>query len=377
MKKQLIGAAVTAAISATAPSLAVATTNISAGVWANYRYVTDSDFNTFAPGFNSDLDEETGGDIGRESLILYGDHSQDDGPWRLSTEVRFGPGSFSDPDNNSTGTYTSIHKLWVGRDIGENWDVRIGKSEVPFGWKTVNFWPGDALQGGYGDQMDVGVKFTGNVSGFDTAFAYYHQDDWGETSTDSIDDNGHWGSSETYRKIQTGVADASYTFGHDGSSSEFGVSAQAGKLQNLSDHANNCENSCTNLDDGSHHAFAAYYQGEYGPFTAKAEVIRVNRDIPQTSADVPKGDVKNTRYALQGGYSVGNWFAYIDATAATTDTDGNDADTVHGIAPGVRYDYGPGWVYVEYLNSNGDIDGNGDIYESDFDAMYVTMDYYF
>ena len=372
MKNKLLGAAVTAAITATAPSLAVATTNISAGVWVNYRYLTDSDFNTVSPGLNSDLDSETGGDIGRESLILYGDHSQDDGPWRLSTEVRFGPGSFSDPDNNSTDTYTSIHKLWVGRNFGENWDMKIGKTQVPFGWKTVNFWPGDVLQGGYGDQMDVGVKFTGNVSGFDVAAAYFHQDDWGETSTDTIDDNGHWGSSTTYRKIQTGVADASYTFGSDGSSSEFGLSVQGGKLQDLSDHANACATSCTDLDDGSHYAYAAYYEGAYGPFTAKAEVIRVNRDVPNVA-----NDIENTRYAVQGGYSFGNWFAYIDATAATTDTDGNNADTVHGLAPGVRYDYGPGWFYVEYLESNGDINAKGDIYEADFDAMYVTMDYYF
>lgn len=370
MKQKLIAAAVTAAVSTTVPSMAMATTNISAGVWANYRYVTDSDF--AAPAFNSDLDGETGGDIGRESLILYGSHSQDGGPWRLSTEVRFGPGSFSDPDNNSTGSYTSIHKLWIGRNFGENWDMKIGKSEVPFGWKTVNFWPGDILQGGYGDQMDIGIKFTGSVSRIDIAAAYYHQDDWGETSTDTIDDNGHWGSSTTYRKIQTGVADASYTFGSDGSKSEFGLSVQGGKLQDLSDHANACATSCTDLNDGSHYAYATYYQGVYGPFTAKAEVIRVNRDVPNVA-----NDIENTRYALQGGYTFGDWFAYIDATAASTDTDGNSADTVYGLAPGVRYDYGPGWFYVEYLQSSGDIDSNGDIYEADFDALYVTMDYYF
>ncbi|TDT43528.1 hypothetical protein DES49_1346 [Halospina denitrificans] len=370
MNRNLLAAAVAASVTAAAPSLAVASTNISAGVWASYRYVTDSDF--AAPAFNSDLDEETGGDIGRESLILYGDHTQEDGPWRLSAEVRFGPGSFSDPDNNSTGSFTAVHKLWAGRSIGENWDMKIGKSEVPFGWKTVNFWPGDLLLGGYGDQMDVGAKFTGDVGGWDLAAAYYHQDDWGETSTDTIDDNGHWGSSTTYRKIQTGVADASYTFGSDGGSSAFGLSAQAGKLQDLTDHANACTTSCTDLDDGSHNALALYYEGAYGPFTAKAEAMQVNRDVPNVA-----NDIENTRYALQGGYSVGNWFMFLDATAANTDTDGNQADTVYAFSPGVTYDYGPGWIYLEYLKSDGDIDANGDIYEADFDAMYVTMDYYF
>ncbi|MFO7788602.1 MAG: porin [Halospina sp.] len=378
MKKKLIGAAVTAAISATAPSLAVATTNISAGVWATYRHVTNSDFGSLK--FNENLDNETGGDIGEETFILYGDHTQDDGPWRLSTEVRFGPGSFTDPVNNSTGDRFAIHKLWVGRNLNDNWDVKIGKSQVPFGWKTVNFWPGDMLLGGYGDQMDVGAKFTGQLSGLDISVAYFHQDDWGETSTDTVDDNGHWGSFKgvpaTYRKIKTGVADVSYTFEQESNaSSTFGISAQTGILQDIEDLGNKCDTTtCSTNDDGSHSAFAAYFEGSYGPVTTKAEVIRVKRDIPDAGV---KADIENTRYALQGGYTSGNWFAYLDATAATTDTDTNNADTVYGISPGVRYDYGPGWVYVEYLNSNGDINGDGDVYESDFDAMYVTMDYYF
>jgi hypothetical protein len=359
MKKKLIGAAVTAAISATAPSLAVATTNISAGVWANYRYNPDSE-----------LDQDTAGDMGNESLILYGDHAQEDGPWRFSTEVRFGPGSFSDPDNNSTGSYTAIHKLWVGRNISENWDMKIGKSQVPFGWKTVNFWPGDVLLGGYGDQMDVGARFTGKVSGLDVAVAYYHQDDWGDTSTDTIDDNRHWGTSETYRKIKTGVADVSYTLSHENGSSEFGISAQAGRLEDLE---NNCTaNSCSARDNGSHNAFAAYYEGQHGPFTAKAQAVQIERDIPNDTVDV-----ENTRYALQGGYTVGNWFGYIDATAASADTQGSDVDTVYGVAPGVRYDYGPGWFYVEYLNQDGFIGTEGQVTEGDFEAYYVTMDYYF
>ena len=372
MKKKLISAAVTAAISATAPSLAVATTNISAGVWANYRYNPDSE-----------VDQDTAGDIGNEALILYGDHAQDDGPWRFSTEVRFGPGSFSDPDNNSTGSYTAIHKLWVGRNIGQDWDVKIGKSQVPFGWKTVNFWPGDVLLGGYGDQMDVGAKFTGQVSGLDVAAAYYHQDDWGDTSTDTIDDNGHWGVKTdpnpdddidelepTYRKIQTGVLDISYTVTDDHGSSEFGISAQAGRLEDLATACS--DNSCGNRDDGSHKALAAYYQGQYGPFTAKAQALQTERDIPNKAVDV-----ENTRYALQGGYTLGNWFGYIDATAASADTQGSDVDTVYGVAPGVRYDYGPGWFYLEYLNQNGFIGADGQVTDGDFEAYYVTMDYYF
>jgi len=377
MKTRALATAAAAAAAIAIPSLAAASTSLSGGVWASYRYVTNSDF--ASPAFNQYLDEETGGDIGREALILYADHTQDDGPWSLSAETRFGPGSFTDVANNSTGDNFVIHKLWVGYDFSPDWKAYIGKSQVPFGWKTVNFWPGDLLMGGYGDQMDVGGKVSGGFGNFGLSVAYYHQDDWGETSTDTVDDNRHWGSSTTYRKIQTGVVDFNYTLQHgENSSSQFGISAQAGRLEDLSNLQGDCSDasgnpaSCSGMDNGSHNAVALYYQGQYGPATAKAEVIRVNRDVPNMT-----NDVKNTRYALEGGYAFGNWFAYLDATAATTDTDGNNADTVHAYAPGVRYDYGPGWFYVEYLKSDGDIGRNGDIYEADFDALYVTMDYYF
>jgi hypothetical protein len=73
---------------------------------------------------------------------------------------------------------------------------------------------------------------------------------------------------------------------------------------------------------------------------------------------------------------VGDWSYYLDVSAADPGTAGNNADTVTAFAPGMRYDYGPGWFYVEYLTQDGFVDANGQVGEGDFDALYVTLDFY-
>ena len=77
--------------------------------------------------------------------------------------------------------------------------------------------------------------------------------------------------------------------------------------------------------------------------------------------------------------------AYVDYTAASTDTDGNEAADHYAWAPGVSYNYGPGWFYAEYVTAKNGI-ANGDV-SDDIDAdgnqdrtsstLYLTVDYYF
>ena len=76
-------------------------------------------------------------------------------------------------------------------------------------------------------------------------------------------------------------------------------------------------------------------------------------------------------------YQNRNWAYYLDGGVASTDTRNNDAGDVQFYAPGIRYKYGPGWLYLEYLWSDGDIDANGDVYEGNFNAVYVAFDFYF
>lgn len=342
-----------------------ATNALSVGVWANFEY---------KPG--DPKDREDGGTLGNEAIILYADGAADEGEgiWSYSAEFRAGPGSFTDKANNSTGDQTALHKAWVGFKFPHWGTLRVGKSQVPFGWKTGNFWPGDLLQAGYGDQMDVGLKLSGERQRWQYDLAYYHADDWGSKSTDTVDDNGHWGSSTTYRKVKTVVGNVGYDIA-PGQTVAF--STQYGGLQDLTGLSANED------VDGSHRAWVAYYVGTFDTTTLKASYIDMARELPNNvlvqaagNGTVLARDIRNTRLSAEISHGIGDWLFYLDATRALPNTRGSSASGVNAFAPGIRYDYGPGWIYLEYLNQTGGIDRNGQVSEGDFDAIYVSMDFY-
>lgn len=347
-----------------------ASPSLSGGVWFNYRFVNDGG------DASVERDKDTLGDLADEALIFYVDDVEENRPWSLSAELRVGPGSFTSPDNNSNGDNISLHKAWIKYEFDEQSQLYLGKSQVPFGWKTINFWPGDMLHGGYGDQMDVGIKYSAKRDKLNYNLAYYHADDWGETSTDTVDDNGHWGSSASYRKVQTFVADASFnlTAAHT-----LGASVQTGQLQDLTDDSSLSASENPNPLNGEHNALALYYIGQFDQFYAKAELLKVNRELPDNYR-IQQGlatKIKNDRAAVELGYQQDKWFVYLNANWAKSNTSGNSADAVTAFAPGVSYKYGPGWFYLEYLTQNGYIDMNGDVGEGDFSAFYASVDYYF
>ena len=191
----------------------------------------------------------------------------------------------------------------------------------------------------------------------------------GEKTAQTVDDNGHWGSSTTYRKVQTLVGNALLDVA-DGQ--QLGLSVQTGRLQDLTGL------STDNEVDGRHQAWVAYYQATRGPFSAKASFIDMRRELPDnhvTNAGIAE-TIENQRLVAELGYRRDNWFFYIDASMADADTDGSEVDNIYSVAPGFSYDYGPGWIYVELLSQDGFVDRNGQVQEGDFDALYISLDFY-
>ena len=354
---RLTSMALALALTSAAP-VALASPSISGGFWMNYRYHVDS-------GIDETRDEHTGGDIADEAIIFYITDKPKDKPWSFESEIRFGPGAFTRPTSNSTGDNFGIHKAWMGYQLDDAHSVKVGKSQVPFGIKNSSFWPGDMLMGGFGDQMDVGFKLSGGQDLLTYNLAYFHADDWGETSTDTMDDNGHWGTPTTYRKVQTAVADASYQVADNHT---VGASYQNGQLQDL--EGTDPENPLS----GSHNAAVAYYQGKVSDIGIKAQYLSTERRLPKS---LNKEFVQNTRTMLELSYSQDDYFFYVEGNWASPDTEGNSAGDVAAYAYGMMYDYGPGWFYVEYLAQDGYVDASGMLGEGDFEALYVTLDYYF
>ncbi|WP_319380555.1 hypothetical protein [Thiomicrorhabdus sp.] len=356
----------------TIPFNAQASHTFTLGAWYNYANENDNlPTNTYTKN----------GEFGDGAVIFYmdGQAEPNQGIWSYSAELRTGPGSFSDTKNNGTGHEFSLHKAWLGLNIDEQNKLVIGKSQVPFGWKTSNFWPGDMYQAGYGDQMDVGIKLQGTNNRVGYNLAYYLSDDWSSTSTDTTDDNRHWGSSDSYRKRNTLVGDVHLELFPQ---QTLGISLQTGGLEDLTP----ARTSGLKIDndqetDGHQSAAVIYYQATFGKSFVNAEAIKTYRTLPSDLAqqDGLIRDRETSRYALEIGRNRGNWTYYLDATWAESQTENNHQGTISAYAPGIRYNYGPGWIYAEYLTQNGYIDRFGDIVDSDyeFNALYLSIDWYF
>lgn len=364
MKKSILALA----IAATTAVPAYASTSVSGGIWLNHQQTTED-----TGSDNSEREAQTLGVTNSEALVLYIDHKQENTNWQLSGEWRTGPGSFSSSANNSTGDTSGFHKLWVGYNFSADRKVIIGKSQVPFGWKTTNFWPGDMGLGGYGDQMDVGVKFSDKQGAINYDLAWFISDDFGAKSTDTMDDNGHWGSSLTYRKVNTGVANIGFELSEH---STIGASYQKGELQDLTGGQPD-----TDSTFGGHDAWNVWYKGNYGDLGVKAQVLGTTREhLDKIAAGADK--IETLRHAVTLSYASGPFNYYIDYTNVSSETDGNNADDMVAFAPGVSYNYGPGWIYAEYLTQSNYLDSNSDVADasgdaSKFSALYLTIDYYF
>lgn len=342
---------------------------IGGGVWFNH--VFDD---------NNAVHRETGGELGDVALILYADDGGRFDDYRFGVEFRLGDGSFTQPDNNHTGNNFGFKYAWVGREFSDTALLQLGKVAVPFGVPRLNFWPGEMLRGGYGDVQDVGIRFQDSVGDFSYAVGYFHADDFGGTSTDTMDDNGHWGQSTcddgvgncdlAYRKVQTlaGTLDWHLSDHHT-----LGLGLQAGRLQDLAPLVDESDVIAgPSRVNGDHQAAALNYQYQRGAWQFAAQHIEVRRDLPRYSETV-----KNNRQVLTGGYSYDRWFFFLEGSTAKSRTRGADTDRVHAWSPGARYSYGPGNIYLEYLWQDGDIDRAGDVVEGDFDAVYLTVDFYF
>ena len=237
------------------------------------------------------------------------------------------------------------------------------------------------LRGGYGDTQDVGLRLDDRIGDVSYAIGYFHADDFGGTSTDTMDDNGHWGQSVcddtvpgdcalAYRKVQTLAGSLDW---HLGEHHTLGLSAQRGRLQDLAPLVDESGSiGGESRINGDHYAAGINYRYTRGTWQMAAQYFTVERELPRVAETV-----RNDRQVLTLGYERKRWFFFVEGTAAKSRTRGADTGSVYGVSPGARYHYGPGWIYLEYLRQNGDIGRSGDVVEGDFDAVYLTVDFYF
>ncbi len=374
-----------AALTLAAPmssALAALEDSVSLGAWANYTYKNDND-----------ASEDTLGEIDYPSFNIYVNHHPEDTPWYFDAELRIGSGSFQSfsGDDREWG----FKELAVGRELSEQWTMTLGKTKVPFGWKTFNFWPGARMLSGYEDQMNVGIRFDSDAAGpWDASYMLIKSQNWGDDTT-SLDDGTfqNWGFNQntnlggrgngrnnTYRKINTAVGDWGYSAGD----TRYGLSAQVGQLVDQQETS----------ETETHYAAALYTEGDYGAFDLNTEVVYYDQGDPSDLADGVSDASYQTRgqgqiAAVSGGYQAGDWYSYVDWNMRFPDSDRSfSTDDTMDTVLGTRYNYGPGWIYTEVLISNvtdesdpvvdpAYVDPSAQRTGETTETLYVTMDYYF
>ncbi|MCG5533046.1 hypothetical protein LRF89_06275 [Halorhodospira sp. 9621] len=356
------------------------------GAWFNYNYDVDSD-----------ASEDRYGDLDFESFNIYANHQH--GDWFFDGEVRLGAGSFQvsgageDADQAADRNVIGIKELAIGRHYGEEWTMTVGKTEVPFTYSRFNFWPGERLASGFGDQYNPGIRFDFDPvnNPMDMSFMYIKSQNWG-TDTTSLDDGtlGHWGSNDTYHKINTLVADLGFTQGDF----RYGASLQAGQLanQNIEDDSGNEITAAEEIE--THWAAGLYTEGTVGAWDLAGQLVHYDQgDIDEFYSGLDNAGIDDDEWfetqgsgqvmMLSAGFNAGDWYHYGDLTGRSPDSDFDNLDDTYDLVLGTRYNYGPGWIYAELQldNITGEDDGitgDGDAGDRDStQAVYLTMDYYF
>ncbi|MCG5528992.1 MULTISPECIES: hypothetical protein [Halorhodospira] len=361
---------------------------LSFGAWVNYTYDVDNDAN-----------EDRAGDLDLPAGIIYANHEH--GDWFFDSELRFGTGSFQSfsGDDREWG----FKELAIGRHYGEEWTMTVGKTEVPFTYSRFNFWPGERLARGFGDQYNPGIRFDFDPANnpMDMSFMFIKSQNWGTDTTSQDDGAGvgaigqHWGSNDTYHKINTLVADLGFTQGDF----RHGASLQAGQLANQ-EFSDDDEVWVAGADETeTHWAAGLYTEGTIGAWDLAGQLVHYDQgdtdsfDDTTQAARAAGGGTDPEDFTTQGsgqvmmlsaGFNAGDWYHYGDLTGRSPDSDLERDDDTYDLVLGSRYNYGPGWIYAEVQleNITDQEDGltghENDDGEYEFtQSVHLTMDYYF
>ena len=344
------------------------------GAWINYEYDNEAD--------------ETAGNIDYESFNIYANHEHDD--WFFDAEVRFGGGSFQ---NFSGDTFEDTTQSWgikelaIGRHYGEEWTMTIGKTSIPFAWSRYNFWPGARQASGFDDSDGTGIRFDWDPvdSQIDSSLMFVKNQNMGDDPTQQDDGTfGFWQGGDqnddlAYYRGNTLIGDIGFT-AYD---TRWGFSAQGGQLIGY-------DGSRIGTDDTeSFWAVSPYFESQLGNFDVSGKLVHYDLGDDVGGVSTPgEGQVA----ALSAGFAQGDWYHYTDLTMhlpddgssiVTNGANADDADNTIDAVLGSRYNYGPGWIYLEYYATNVTSEDNptgntGYVYQDDVNhVVNITMDYYF
>jgi hypothetical protein len=259
-----------------------------------------------------------------------------------------------------------IHHADVGYQFSDNWEGKVGITQVPFGnlnYNSNSYFFSSNYYAGLEDDYDAGLSFIGKYDKHDIRIAYFLNDELGgidgyvDNKTDrySYDVVGLRGANEgIYDTPATGMAESNtinirYAYKFD--NTEVGASLLSGDL----------EGSTGSL--GDHNAFAVHIKSNIGKFGIMAQYTSYEYDLDDNSDSVAVGaysfydtiPAEATLYNLNLSYShdltfgpITNITFYNDFNIMTDKSGSYEEDTTMNVT-GMAISAGGIYAYVDYI----------------------------
>lgn len=198
-----------------------------------------------------------------------------------------------------------LHHGWIGRRFADKSELHVGLDRNPFGllpFASTNFYESIAFYAGLEDKYDLGVSYASRPGPFEWQLAYFPRDggSYGGGSNTAGASNRYsynivpddaeqgYGTGQRDRERDTLVGRMVWHAGPAGRH-EFGVSGLTGAIDNGRGTRTR------------RHAFAAHYQGSYGPVKLMLEAVRYRYRTAHDAGQTYNGLDPNS-FLMLGGF---------------------------------------------------------------------------
>ncbi|QQX79942.1 hypothetical protein JK628_20965 [Shewanella sp. KX20019] len=262
--------------------------NIGGAVRVNYAY---KDY--------SESSKDKGGDLTFDMAAIK--FNGKTGDWGLSAEYRFTSGT--DYIKYGYGYY----------ELNTDWQLQFGINKVPFGnpgFISNSFWFGIPYYLGFEDDHDIGVKAVYEKNGWHTDMAFYKNAEYGASENKRYATDLYTGTinGTEYNNEETNQLNLrqTYTMEHEGGSTTFGGSVEAGQIYNSKTG-----------NTGDRYAVAAHLDSSFNGWNLQLQAMQYEYDAAD-SADANKIGVSVVSWQYEIA-SKGQAYSANIAKTVTTD----------------------------------------------------------
>ncbi|MEN8152166.1 MAG: porin, partial [Planctomycetota bacterium] len=258
-------------------------------------------------------------------------------------------------------SYTrAIHHAYFGYQLDDENKFELGILQVPFGlqpYATHSFWFGLGYYVGLEDDYDAGLRWHHSGGGLSVDLAFFLNEEYNDaTNLERYSVDVVRVGDQQNEEVNQFNARVAYDFsGDEDTTTEFGLSGRWGILDNL-----------ITDDTGDYWAAAAHFKGRYGAWNPELQVSRYEyhpeNPVGVDDTTVLMGNLTSTRLVAAKGTLLNanlrrffevnegvfdRFNVYVNYSWLAKDEDGF-LDS-HLINPGAVLEFGPFWVWIDFL----------------------------